>query len=65
MKNIELSNLSQIIVDSIFDNELDHHLRKKILDDIPEEHYDIACQVFHETRTAYFQLGLTLLSNLK
>lgn len=60
MNNIDLSNLSQIIVDAIFDNGLDKNLRKEILDNIPDEHYDTACQVFHATRQAYFQLGLSV-----
>ena len=61
MIDIDLSNLSQIIVDGIFDRELDSNLRRKILGDIPEEHYEIVCEVFHATREAYFELGFTLL----
>lgn len=65
MKGIDLRNLSQILLDGIFDNELDNGLRKKILDEVPEENYDMACQIFHQTRKEYFELGLNLWSHLK
>ena len=58
--NIDFNKISQILIESIFDHELDNGLRKQILDGVPDEHYDTACQVFHETRKAYFQLGFTL-----
>jgi len=57
MTIIELSSLSQIILDGIFDKELDQQIRIDILDHIPEKHYKIACEVFHEAREVYFDLG--------
>jgi len=63
--NLNLSNLSQILADGIFDQNLDSDLRKKILDNIPEKYYDVACDVFNETRQAYFELGLKTWLTLK
>ena len=57
MINIDLSDLSQIIVDGIFSRELDKQIRIDILDNVLEEHYDIACEVFHETHQIYFEQG--------
>jgi hypothetical protein len=55
---LDLERLSKIILEGIFENELDNQLRKEILGNVPDEHYDWVCQVFHETRHAYFRLGL-------
>ena len=60
METINLNNLSEIIVEGIFDRELDSDLRKKILDDYSEEQDKVASQVFHATRKEYFELGLKL-----
>ena len=57
MKNIDLSSLCQIIVDGIFVQELDRQVRVDILDNIPEEHYEVACEVFNEARQIYFEQG--------
>jgi len=57
MVNIYLKDLSQIILNGIFDQDLDKQIRIAILDAIPEKHYDIACNVFHEARQVYFDLG--------
>ena len=57
MVSIELSNLSQIILNGIFDRELDKQIRIEILESIPEKHYEMACEVFHEAREVYFDLG--------
>jgi len=54
---IELTKLSQIILDGIFDQELDKEIRIKILDTVPEKQYDLACEVFHKARPIYFDLG--------
>jgi len=61
MVNLEISTISELLSEGILDNELDKDIRAKVLDKVPEEHYDIACVVFHEARKAYFQLGFTLL----
>jgi len=63
MVKLDLRAISEILVENIFDNELDINIRKEILNNVPDEHYDIACQVFHETRKTYFHLGFTLLKN--
>jgi len=55
MTSIEISNLSQIILDGI---TLDKDIRREILDEITEEHYDIACEVLNRTSEAYFRLFL-------
>jgi|GEM_PF-1771344 len=60
MINLDVSNLSEILIEGIFDRELDIDLRRKILDDVPEEQDEIVCQIFHETRKEYFELGLKL-----
>jgi len=57
MTNIDLKALSQIILDGIFDQELDKQIRIDILDKAPEEHYELACEVFHKARPIYFDLG--------
>lgn len=57
MIKIDLSNLSQIILNGIFDQELDKQIRVKILDTVPEKQYHVACEVFHEARQIYFDLG--------
>ena len=57
MKNIDLSNLCQIILDGIFYQELDKPIRKDILDNVPEEHYEMACEVFNEAHQIYFEQG--------
>ena len=62
--NIDLSKISKILTDGVFDEELDYDLRKQILDDIPDQHYDIACDVFNAARKAYFELGLTIWGNV-
>lgn len=65
MIDIDLSNLSRILLESISNNELDKNIRKKILDNIKDEHYDIACNVFNQTSQAYFNLGLKICAELK
>ena len=65
MTNIEISNLSQIILDGITDEGLDKDIRREILDEITEEHYDIACEVLNRTSEAYFELGLKVLIDMK
>jgi len=57
MINILLTDISQIILNGIFERELDKQLRKKILARVPDKHYNIACEVYHEARVAYFDLG--------
>jgi len=57
MINIDLSHLSQIILDGIFDQELDKQIRATILDTVSDKQYDIACEVFHKARQVYFDLG--------
>jgi len=54
---IDLSNLSQIILNGIFDQELDNQIRVDILGNVPEELYEMACDIFHEAREVYFDLG--------
>ena len=66
---MDLKNLSEILVEGIFDRELDSELRKKILDDTSEEQDGIVCQMFNETRKEYFtrdlKLGLKLWVDVK
>lgn len=63
MVNIDLSNLNQMIMDNITNQEFDKKIRKQILDDIEnEEHYDLACQVFNQTSEIYFKLGFQIAS---
>ena len=57
MVNIDLNNLSQIILNGIFDQELDKEIRITILDNVPNKQYEIACEVFHKARQLYFDLG--------
>jgi len=57
MINIDLKVLSQIILDGIFNQELDKEIRIDILDNVPEEHYEVACGVFNDARPIYFDLG--------
>ena len=57
MTNVDLKTLSQIILDGIFNQELDKEIRIDILDNVPEEHYEVACGVFNDARPIYFDLG--------
>jgi len=57
MVNLDLNILSQIILNGIFDQELDKEIRMKILGIAPEKQYDLACEVFHKARQIYFDLG--------
>ena len=57
MTTIDLKALSQIILNGIFDQELDKENRINILDNVPDKQYEIACAVFHKARQIYFDLG--------
>jgi len=57
MTNIDLNTISQIILNGIFDQELDKQIRIDILDNIPDKHYEVACAVFNATRQVYFDFG--------
>jgi len=57
MTNIDLGVLSQIILDGIFDRELDKQIRTDILDNVPEKQYELACKAFLATRQAYFDFS--------
>ena len=65
MTNIELSNLNQILINNITDNEFDKNIRKQILDHIEDEqHYDLACEIFNQTSDIYFKLGFQIAQSL-
>jgi len=57
MVKVDLESISQIILKGIFDKELDKQIRIDILDNVPEEHYEMACGIFHDAREVYFDLG--------
>jgi len=64
MININLTIPSQIILNGIFDKELDKQIRENILENIPDDYYDISCEVFHKARETYLDLGFEIRSSL-
>jgi len=61
---INLNTLSQILLDGMLDRALDKSLSEKILGNVSDEDYDLACNIYHETLQAYFELGLKLWADI-
>jgi len=65
LNEIDLKNLSRILIDGIADKGIDIDIRKKILSNIESKHYNVACDVLNQASDEYFRLGLEVAKTLK